>query len=277
MRPKTISIISIITNIALTGFKLLIGSLTMSMTLIADGLHSGLDILSSGITYLSIKQSEKPADKEHPYGHEKFESLAAFTIVILLALSAFFILTEALESLLLGEALTEMTIYGVLVVFFSGAINIALMRLKISTGEKYGSNALVADGKHSKADSLSSFGILIGLIFIYFYPVMDSVIAMIVSLFIFYESYKLGVETISPLVDSSDYKLEKELKVFLKERDIRYSKIKTRKAAGKSFAEVYIQPDPEDKIKTILNKTERLKTELQNKKGNLKEIVFIIN
>ena len=277
MRPKTISIISIITNIALTGFKLLIGSLTMSMTLIADGLHSGLDILSSVITYLSIKQSEKPADKEHPYGHEKFESLAAFTIVILLALSAFFILTEALESLLLGEILTEMTIYGVLVVFFSGLINIPLMKLKTLTGEKHSSNALIADGKHSKADSLSSFGILIGLVFIYFYPIMDSLIAIIVSVFIFYESYKLGLETISPLVDGSDYKLKKEIESFLKERELGYLKVKTRKSAGKSFAEIHINPDPNDKVKKVLNKTEDLKKELKNKKENLKEIIFIIN
>ncbi len=277
MKPETASAISIIVNIILTGFKLLVGSLTMSMTLIADGLHSGLDILSSGITYLSIKQSNKPADKDHPYGHEKFESLAAFTIVILLALSAFFILTEAIESLITGEILTEMTVYGLIVVFLSGVINFGLMKLKNSVGQKYNSNALIADGKHSKADSLSSFGVLIGLAFIYYYPVTDSLVAIIVSIFIFYESYKLGSEVISPLVDESDYKLKRDIEAFLKDNNLNYSKVKTRKSGGKSFAEVYINPNPKKRVKSILEKTEILKKELEDNRAELKKIVFIIN
>ena len=277
MKSRNASAISIVTNIVLTGLKLLVGSLTMSMTLIADGLHSGLDILSSVITYLSIKESHKPADEDHPYGHEKFESLASFSIVIILSLSAFLILIESLESLISGETLTEMNIYGLLVVFASGIINFFLMKLKINVGEKNSSAALIADGKHSKADSLSSFGLILGLVLIYYYPVADSVIAILVSGFIFFESYKLGVESISPLVDGTDYKLKKELKAFLKDENIKYSKIKTRKSAGKSFAEIHIKPDPNDKVKKVLNKTEDLKKELKNKKENLKEIIFIIN
>ncbi len=277
MKPEKTSQLSIVVNIVLTGLKLFVGSLTASMTLIADGLHSGLDILSSGITYLSIKQSNKPADKDHPYGHEKFESLAAFTIVIFLSLSAFLILTEAIESLIKGEALAQIGISAFLVVLFSAVMNVIIAKLKVSVGKKHSSKALIADGGHSHADAISSFGILAGLFLIHYYPIADSIIAILVSFFIFYQSYKLGIENIAPLVDESDPEMKKKIKDYLDQNEISFSAIKTRKSGASSFAEIHINPDPEKNMRLISKKNKEIKNSLEEKFPRLKRVIIVIS
>ena len=109
MNPQAVSIISTFVNFGLGISKLIFGFLTGSVALIADGVHSGLDVISSFITFLGLKAARKPVDEKHPYGHWKAESLAGFLIALLLAVSGFWILYEAVMRFF-GEQTVKLSI-----------------------------------------------------------------------------------------------------------------------------------------------------------------------
>lgn len=92
MNPKTLSLFSFLINLLLVIGKLTTGIISHSVALIAEAIHSLLDVVSSLIAFLGIRASDRPADKEHPYGHEKYEGVASFIVVVLLFLTGVWIL-----------------------------------------------------------------------------------------------------------------------------------------------------------------------------------------
>ncbi len=260
MKAKSVASLSIIVNIFLAGIKLLAGVFFASITLIADGMHSVFDILSSGITYLALKETEKPADEDHNYGHQKFEGLASFAIVIILVISALFILIEAVQSLFTG-ANPNIGPLAFLVVIFSFIINSVLAKIKFIIGKRE-SDALIADAKHSRADAFSSLALVGGLFLIKHFPAADSLLAISVSLFIFYESYLLGKKSISPLVDESNSELENKIKIILDKKKISFSEIKTRTTGRSNFAEIELEFSPEEPLKEALIIKENIEKDL---------------
>jgi len=168
MNPQTVSIISTLLNLGLGISKLIFGFLIGSVALIADGIHSGVDVFSSFITFLGLKTARKPVDREHPYGHYRAESLAGFLVAILLAISGIWILYEAFERFF-GGGVVRLSLGAILVVIISIAVTEFLARLKFYYGRKHKALSLVADAEHSRADALSSVGVLGGLFLIRYF------------------------------------------------------------------------------------------------------------
>ncbi len=100
---KRVALVSVFAAIFLTGFKLVIGILTGSLGIISEALHSGLDLVAAVITYFSVRLSDKPADKDHNYGHGKIENFSAFIETILLLITCVWIIYEAVERLVSGQ------------------------------------------------------------------------------------------------------------------------------------------------------------------------------
>lgn len=272
MNPKILSILSTLVNLILLVLKLVIGLLTHSVALIAEALHSGLDVVSSFITFLGIKTAEKPADKRHPYGYERYEGVASLVVVFLLFITAAWILYEGIMGLINQDSMAKFSIWGIIIMAGSVIINEILARAKFNIGNKNSSIALVADAEHSRADVVSSLAVLIGLILIKFYPSADSILAILVALYIFYEAIELGRESIDSLVDKANPEIEQKIKIELRQLGVEIKEIKTRKIGASNFAEISILFDSRAKVEEISQKTDDIENALLNKIPELKQI-----
>ncbi len=274
LNAKNLSLISTLVNLILALAKFFVGFVTNSIAIIADALHSGLDVISSLVAYVGIKISDNPADSHHPYGKEKYESLASFVIVLLLFLSAGWILFEAITNIFKSQQTAIFSFWGVALIASTIIINEIMARFKFNIGHKYSSLALVSDAEHSRADAISSVGVLIGLFFIKFYPLADSILAILVSLYIFYEAYNLSKETVDSLVDKANPELEEKIRKFLERNNFKFSEIKTRKISINSLAEISLLCDAKAKIEEITFITEKLEKKLINYIPDLKQVTI---
>jgi len=155
MKEK-IAITSILANVFLAGGKLTVGLASNSSAIFAEGLHSGMDILSSAISFAGIKIAKKPVDKKHPYGHYKFEVLAGLIITIILFLTGAFIISESIREFSNPSSVT-IGYLALSVMLISAIVNEIMARLKIKYGKKENSVSLLSDGVHSRVDVYASF------------------------------------------------------------------------------------------------------------------------
>ena len=221
-----VSIISIIANTFLAIFKLLAGIFAHSSAMISDAIHSASDVFSSFVVIIGIKLSSKEPDKEHPYGHERLECVAAMILSIILFLTGAGIFYNALKNILNGEY-NNITIPGVLALIaavVSIAVKEAMYWYTRHYAKKIDSSALMADAWHHRSDALSSVGALIGIFFARIgYPIMDSVASIIIFIFIVKASIDIFMDATNKVVDHScDEELEKEIYNYvMKNKDVK--------------------------------------------------------
>jgi cation diffusion facilitator family transporter len=159
---KKVSIISLISNTILAIIKITIGFFANSKALIADGFHTVSDMASTIIIMISIKFSETPADKNHPYGHEKAEALGTNILAVILILTAVFLGRDAILTLIRGN-IAEPGTWALVAAFISIIVKEALYRYTIKIGEEIKSRGLIADAHHHRSDAFSSIAALIGI------------------------------------------------------------------------------------------------------------------
>jgi cation diffusion facilitator family transporter len=159
---RRISVISLVSNTLLALLKIFIGFFGSSKALIADGFHSVSDMASTIIVMISIKFSETPADKNHPYGHEKAEALGTNILSVILILTAFFLGRDAVLTIFEGD-IAEPGSWALVAAFISIVVKELLYRYTIKIGEKINSRGLIADAHHHRSDAFSSIAALIGI------------------------------------------------------------------------------------------------------------------
>jgi len=275
MNPQSVSIISTFANFALGVSKLLFGFLTGSITLVADGVHSSLDVFSSFVTFLGLKISKKPVDEKHPYGHWKAENLAGFLVAVLLGISGAGIIYEAIRRIFEKEPV-NLTKGAIIVVIISILVSEILARLKFYYGGKVKNLALVADAEHSRADAISSVGVLVGLFLIPFYGLIDVYIALFIGAYILFRAFKIGKEITDSLLDVKDEQVEERIKKICLSHKIELSSLRTRKIGAFTLAELKIKLPPKLKIEEVQKITETLEERLLNNIPELKEVVISI-
>ena len=260
---------SIWTNIVLALGKLTIGFISGSGAIFADGLHSGMDILSSTISFWGIKISKKPADKEHPYGHYKFEVLAGLAITIILFLTGVFIIFEAIREFGNSSPVSiGYLAFGVMLA--SVIINEIAARIKIHYGKQENSLALLSDGYHTRVDVFSSLAILIGLFLIKYWIFIDSALAVLIGLYIIKESFFIGKEAVDSLLDvTAGEEIEEKIKLLAKARNIEITILKTQKRGSVVTANLDINLPSNLKIEEATKISEDLRSNLMNEIKNL--------
>lgn len=247
-----VALLSVIAAVFLTGFKLLVGLLTGSLGILSEALHSGLDLVAALITYISVKISDKPADKDHHFGHGKIENLSALFETILLLITCFWIIYEAISRLVSGQTHIEVTIWSFIVVVSSIIIDYSRSRALLRVAKKYNSQALEADAKHFSTDIWSSSVVLIGLICAKFGIFSaDSIAALLVGLIVIYVSFKLGKRAIAVLLDTAPLSTYTTIENAIKKitEISHFHDIKIRTAGADTFVEVNIHVKPELNIK----------------------------
>jgi cation diffusion facilitator family transporter len=272
MNPQSISIISTFVNLGLGTSKLFFGSLIGSVALVADGIHSSLDVISSFVTFLGLKTAKKPFDKTHPYGYFKAESLAGFFVMILLAVTGIWILYEAVGRFF-GEKSVIFSSTAISIVIISILVTELLARLKFKYGRKFQSLALVADAEHSRADALSSVGVLAGLFLVQYFSFADAIIALGIGGYILFEAFRIGKEITDSLLDVANKDLEEKIKKICASHKIEIAELKTRKIGAFNFAEIKIKLPPKLKLESVQEITKLLEERLL---GNIPELKYIV-
>jgi len=240
MKEK-IAIISILANVILTGGKLVVGTLAGSSAVLAEGLHSGMDILSSLISFFGIKIAKKPVDEKHPYGHYKFEVMAGLVITIILFLTGLFIVKDAILEFR-DPSPIEIGYLALLIMFLSAMVNEMMARLKIYYGKKESSVSLLSDGLHSRVDVYSSLVIFVGLFLTKYCVYLDSVMALLVGFYIVKESFSLGKEAVDSLLDvSAGEEIEGKIKAIAQKENILVDSLKTQKKGSMITASLEIK------------------------------------
>jgi len=258
---ETVSLISILVNLLLGLLKVTLGVISNSSALVAEGIHSAIDVISSAITFLGIKIARRKPTATHPYGWGRAEVLAGFVVTSFLAVAGLGIVREAVARVLGGSAHIRITFFPLLTMLVSVFANEVLARLKIAVGQREESLALIADGKHSRVDVLSSGGVLVGLLLARFFPVADSLTALAVGAYIIYEAAVLGKEITENLLDVSDPEVEQEIRRVCAEEQINLVELKTRKIGSLTFAELGVALPPEVRV----GRAHELTVELQEK------------
>jgi cation diffusion facilitator family transporter len=204
---------SVIAAIGLTTFKLIVGLLTNSLGILAEAAHSGLDLVAAAMTYFAVRVSDKPADKEHPFGHGKIENLSALGETLLLLGTSAWIIYEAVQRLFFHpEIIPEATIWSFIVMGTSIVIDATRSRILARAAKKYNSQALEADALHFSTDIWSSAVVIVGLIGLTISSRVhgldwmhkaDSIAALVVAVIVIYVSVQLGWRTIAALLDTA--------------------------------------------------------------------------
>lgn len=154
--------VGIIANLFLAIIKGLGGVLSGSKALIADALHSASDIVSSVVILFAVRISNRPPDKEHPYGHGKAENIASMIVALLLIVVGVEISISSAK-IFFGEVPTAPSNLALIIILFSIVLKEALFQYKIRLGRKFNSTALISDAWHHRSDSLSSIAVLVGV------------------------------------------------------------------------------------------------------------------
>ncbi len=158
---------SILAAFAVTTLKIIVGVGTQSLGILSEALHSGLDLVAAVITFLSILVSDKPADADHQYGHQKVENFSAFIEAGLLILTCGWIVTEAIRRLLFHSVEIEPTIWAFVVMAISVLVDWGRSRALKRVARKYDSQALEADAMHFSTDVWSSLVVIFGLVLVW--------------------------------------------------------------------------------------------------------------
>ncbi len=197
--------LSILSNITLTALKLIVGALSGSLSIISEAIHSFSDLAASVITFFSVIKSSQPADKDHPYGHGKYEDMAGFIEGFLIIFAAIIIIYEASKKIIHGCPYQAENNLGIAVMVIAVLLNIIVSTLLFKVAKESNSISLYADGQHLRTDVYSSLGVLFGLILIKYtgHTLLDPVIAILVACFIFRTGQKIAKQSIMRLLDYS--------------------------------------------------------------------------
>jgi cation diffusion facilitator family transporter len=212
-REKTNAALSSVgAAVGLTTFKIIVGLLTNSLGILAEAAHSGLDLMAALMTFFAVRVADKPADREHPFGHGKMENISALFETLLLLVTSGWIIYEAAHRLTAPEVHVEVSIWSFVVMGTSIVVDMTRSRILMQAARKHNSQALEADALHFSTDIWSSSVVILGLVFVMagrYFPSLaflekgDAIAALVVALIVIYVSAELGIRSIQALLDAA--------------------------------------------------------------------------
>jgi cation diffusion facilitator family transporter len=196
--------ISVISNLILIALKVAAGAITGSIAIITEAAHSGLDLLASVVALTSIRKADEPADADHPYGHEKVESLAAAIEGMLILVGAAVIIFEATRRLVTAAGVERLGV-GIAVIGFSAVANFVVSGYLGRQARLHDSPALEGDAAHLRTDAYTSLGVLLGLILVEVTgdPAFDAIAALVVAVAIVVAGLRIVGRSSRVLVDEA--------------------------------------------------------------------------
>jgi cation diffusion facilitator family transporter len=236
-RKTKAAAVSIASNTILILLKLVSGVITGSVSLIAEAIHSLMDLAAAIVAFVSVNISDRPADREHPFGHGKAENISGVIEGLLIFVAAGFIIYEAIHRIIVGEEL-EFLELGIGLMVVSIVVNTIVSRYLRRTAKSTDSLALEADATHLTTDVLTMVGVLVGLIVVRItgLTILDPIIAILVALIIIKAAFDITKKSFGGLMDASLPEVEESaIKSCLAEHSeivVGFHKLRTRKVGS---------------------------------------------
>ena len=278
-----VSFITILGNVLLALFKLMAGIIANSSAMLSDAIHSASDIFSTIVVIIGIKMASKKADKEHPYGHERLECVAAILLSVVLFITGLGIGTESLKTIL-SKNYTELAVPGIL------ALVAAIVSILMKEGmywytryyaKKIDSGALMADAWHHRSDAFSSVGALIGIGGARLgFPIMDSIASLVIFLFIIKAAIDIFKDAMDKMIDRScDEKTENQIYAcVLNNKGVRgVDMLHTRIFGNKIYVDIEIQVDASYTLKKAHGIAKEVHDDIEENFPKVKHIMVHVN
>lgn len=276
-----VSLVSIAGNAVLSLFKLLAGVLAHSGAMISDAVHSASDVLSSIIVIIGVKLSVRAPDKEHPYGHERFECVAAIVLAVVLAVTGLLIGYKAFGSI---EGRGTQPMPGVLALV-AAAVSIVVKEAMYwytrFFGKRLNSASLMASAWDHRSDALSSVGALVGIAGARMgHPVMEPIASLVICLFILKAAYDIFRDAMGKMVDrAADAETEKSLTdCVLSEKEVRgVDRLRTREFGSRIYVDLEIRLDGSMTLYDAHAIAERVHDRIEREFPSVKHIMVHVN
>jgi len=265
--------LSVISNTLLILLKVVAGILSGSVSIIAEAIHSGFDLMAAGIAFFSLRIASRPADREHPFGHGKVENVSGTIEAGLIFVAAAFIIYEAIKRIIAGAVIEYLGI-AIAVMAVSVVVNILVSRRLLRIARETDSIALEADGRHLSTDVYTSLGVLAGLIVVRFtgLNILDPIIALGVALYILKMAYDLIRRAFPPLIDVRLPEEEEALIASCISEHfgmlVGFHELRTRKAGSERYIELHMVVARDASIEKAHKLCDHLEEDIKSKLAN---------
>ena len=278
-----VSFITIVENMLLSLMKLIAGIVAHSGAMISDAVHSASDVFSTIVVIIGIRFASKESDKEHPYGHERLECVAAIVLAMVLFMTGLGIGMDAFRNIVSGDY-GNLQVPGVLALIAALVSIVSKEAMYWYTkhyAKKIDSGALMADAWHHRSDAFSSIGALIGIAGARMgFAVMDSVASLVIFLFIVKAAYDIFKDAMDKMVDHScDEETEKEIYdcVMTNEEVLGIDLLQTRIFGNKIYVDVEIAANPSCTLREAHSIAEAVHEKIEENFPKVKHIMVHVN
>lgn len=268
MKPNRAAGLSIISNFTVVSMKLVTGLLTGSVAIISEAIHSSLDLMASIMAYFSVKLSNKPPDREHPYGHGKIENISGTIETLLIIVAGIWIIYESAKKLLHPEPI-HLPYLGVAVMLSGALINWIVGRIVKRVGEESKSVAMKSNALHLLTDVYSSIGVAASLLVVSFtdWYILDPLIGIGIALYIMKEAFQLGNESFLPLLDvklseEEEEQIRRILHTYADEY-VEYHDLRTRRSGPEEHIDLHLIVESKMTVDEAHHLCDRIEAELQ--------------
>jgi cation diffusion facilitator family transporter len=258
--------LSVFSNSGLILLKVVAGTVTGSVAILTEAIHSSIDLVASIVAFISVRKAGEPADESHRYGHEKIENLAAAIEGILILVGSAVIAFEAIRRLIKPQPINTIGL-GIAVVGLSIVVNIAVSAMLARNARLTGSPALEADAAHLRTDALTSAGVLVALALVKLTGAdwIDPAVALIVAAAIVVTGVRLLTRSGQVLVDQALPAEEVDairsaIEAFAARGVVGYHELRTRRAGARRYVDLHVQFE----AGTSLEDAHRMAHELQD-------------
>lgn len=278
-----VSFVTIIGNILLSVMKLIAGFVAHSNAMISDAIHSASDVFSTFVVIIGIKLASKKADKEHPYGHERLECVAAIVLSMVLFITGLGIGATALKNITSGDY-NNIVVPGILALV-AAIVSIvskeAMYWYTRYNAKRIDSSALMADAWHHRSDAFSSIGALIGIAGARLgFPIMDSIASLIIFVFIIKAAYDIFKDAIDKMVDHAcdDDTVNQIRECVMKHEDVLgIDMLQTRIFGNKIYVDLEISTDGSYTLSKAHTIAESVHDDIEKSFPKVKHIMVHVN
>lgn len=265
---------SVLAAVGLTTFKILVGITTGSLGILAEAAHSALDLVAALLTWMAVRISGKPPDRDHRYGHGKVENLSALAETVLLLITCVWIIYGAVDRLIGHKIEIEVTFWSFAVMITSIVVDVSRSRMLYRVARKFRSQALEADALHFSTDIWSSSVVILGLIAVKVSELVpgwgglryaDAVAAIVVAVIVVQVSVKLGLRTTAALLDAAPAGLDESIIAAAQSLPgvIDCHKVRLRYSGPQLFVDIHILMDGSQSLRAAHELTEEIERAIQ--------------
>ena len=274
--------LSVFSNAFLIVMNLTVGLISGSVSIISEAIHTFMDMLAAIMAYFSVKIADSPPDKEHPYGHGKFENISGVVEALLIFAASGWIIYHSINRLT-GEHTIDHTglTLGFIVMVISALVDLFVSRHMYRIAKETDSIALKADALHLSVHVYTSLGIGISLLVIYFtgWNFLDPVAAIVVAAFILKEAFEILVEAFKPLIDNALPEEEQQLIINtinkFRSDQMSYHMLRTRKAGSDRELDFHMEVPGNMSVRESHDLCDKIEKELKLKLPNLEITIHV--